>query len=79
MSESNDVFHFGGSYYSGVPDAFSWVGETSPTVRCGAPRADVLWVRTFVEWANAHVQERPCCPECTRIVAVETGAVAGNA
>lgn len=75
----DDVFHFGGAFYSGVPDAFSWVGETCPTVRCGAKREEVPWLGSFVSWANAHVQERPCCPECTRIVAVETGAVAGSA
>lgn len=76
----DDMLHYGGIYYDPEHrDEFAWAGEAIPTVRCGLPRAEVEWLGSFVSWANAHVQERPCCPECTRIVAVETGAVAGSA
>lgn len=74
---SDELIHFGGPCYR--PDGFAFLGEVSPTVRCGLPRDGLLFLRTFQAWANAHVYGRSCCPECTRIVAVETGAVAGSA
>lgn len=74
---NDEPIHFGGAFYR--PDGISFLGEVSPTVRCGLEREGVLFLRTFQAWANAHIDGRPCCPECTRIVAVETGAVAGSA
>lgn len=74
---SDELIHFGGAFYT--PDGISWLGEVMPTVRCGLNREECVSLRTFQAWANAHVGGRPCCPECTRIVAVETGAVAGSA
>lgn len=76
---SDNVFHFGGDYSHAEPDSCPSIGEHGFIVRCGLPRAEVLWVRTYNDWLNAHVDEWPCCQECTRIVAVETGAVAGSA
>ena len=62
-----------------MSDELIHFGEVMPTVRCGLKRDECVSLRTFQAWANAHADGRACCPECTRIVAVETGAVAGSA
>ncbi|MFB1482241.1 hypothetical protein [Corallococcus sp. RDP092CA] len=74
------LLHFGGDFSHAEPDSFPSLGaDLSFIVRCGLRRDEVEHVRRYQDWANAFVRRAAMCPECVRIVAVETGAAAGSA